>query len=151
MIPRRPGKPAPPIAPYRTTPRVIRQAFADFIDGPLGLERDIGFWLVRLVPGGPSTPARVYQVRTAPGEPHPLIDDEIETPVETWADIAGRPCEPEEIWNRRGTPIGRAEYLAMMAEISENRKNMRYDARLRPWEPIDTARLRPPDFKGFEP
>ena len=138
------GRAAPPVAPRRVPPRVMRDALGDH---PVLISGKPGHWLVRLVPGGPSMPARVYYVRTEPGDPSPLLDDLIERPIETWAEIGGRACSPEEVWARQGTPITARQYEAAMSEIETARFAGRYDPRLYPREPIDAAALPPPVFE----
>ena len=131
------GRGAPAVAPARTSSRPIRDALAE----AQLLVRAEGYWLIRLVPKGPSMPAAVIKAATTeePGERGNFM----ERPAQWIGVIGGKAVHPEEVWTRRGTPISREAYLVAVGEIAFNSEHGIADARLEPWQPVDSLSSSP--------
>ena len=94
-----------------------------------------GFWLIRLVKGGPEVPARIYRHSTThePGDPA----NEMERPSFLLAEIAGEPAELDDVWLRAGRAIDEAEYLFQVADHAHAREWRPRDAKADPRRRID--------------
>lgn len=74
-----------------------------------------GYWMIRLVKGGPAVPAMIECRPHEPGNPFNVLD---RSPRSLWhAEIDGEPADVERVWNARPVPgpddkpqITRAEY-----------------------------------------
>jgi hypothetical protein len=69
---------------------------------------ECGYWMIRLVKGGPEVPARIYAHATQyePGNP----DNVMERPSFLVAEISGEPAEVDSVWLRKGREITEREY-----------------------------------------
>lgn len=79
---------------------------------------ECGFWLLRLVKGGPEVPARIYRQTTTcePGNAENAMD----RPGFLVAEISGEPVEIESVWHRRGREIDSYEYaVALESQIHD--------------------------------
>ena len=67
-----------------------------------------GYWMLRLVAGGPEVPAMIERRPTEPGNPDNVLD---RSPLSLLhAEIDGAPASVDAVWERRGRAIDRAEY-----------------------------------------
>ena len=92
-----------------------------------------GWWLLRLVRGGPLVPAciRYEATQHAPGEP----DNPIERPGCLVAYIAGQPVPLHDVWERKGQEIDGQEYAYQLAVLLWRQQHEAAD----PLAPFDPA------------
>lgn len=83
-----------------------------------------GYWLVRLVRGGPPVPAAIMRVQTTSD---PETGEAMERSPFLAAFIAGEPADLDAVWHRRGTPIDRAEYERRLARPGNAPADRRID------------------------
>jgi hypothetical protein len=95
-----------------------------------------GFWMMRLVKGGPEVPAAILRVQTThePGEPSNQMD---RSPFLV-ALINGEPVDLATVWERRGRPVTRAEYEFQLADGDWHRAYAPDHPKANPTKPIDT-------------
>lgn len=74
-----------------------------------------GFWMIRLVKGGPEVPACIaYEATThEPGD----ASNAMERPAHLTAYIAGDPVDPSAVWETRGREIAELEYRFQLADL----------------------------------
>lgn len=96
---------------------------------------EVGFWLVRLVRGGPEVGACILRLQTVhePGRP----DNRMERSPFLAAFINGVPVDMEAVWLRRGRPITEAEHRYRVALTDWTIQNAPYEPAARPTEAID--------------
>jgi hypothetical protein len=94
-----------------------------------------GFWMIRLVKGGPEVPARIFRYVTThePGNP----DNAMERSPSLVAEIAGEPTELDDVWLRSGRAIDEAEYRFQVADHAHAREWRPRDAKSQPRRAID--------------
>lgn len=100
---------------------------------------EVGFWVVRLVRGGPAIPARIFWAQTThePGNPENVMD----RPRFLAAEIGGEVAEVDDVWLRRGTPITEAEYRFRVADMRWAREHAPTEAVAKPRQRVDFAAL----------
>ncbi|MBN9497826.1 MAG: hypothetical protein J0H39_13805 [Alphaproteobacteria bacterium] len=94
-----------------------------------------GFWMVRLVKGGPEVPARIYRHVTA-REPGNETNAMERSPFLA-AEIAGETVALDDVWLRTGRPIDEAEYRFQIADHAHAREWRPRDAKAQPRRAID--------------
>lgn len=67
-----------------------------------------GFWMVRLVKGGPRVPAMICRQPHEPGNPFNPLDRSPRSMLH--AEIDGQAADVDHVWGMRGEPIDEAEY-----------------------------------------
>jgi hypothetical protein len=94
-----------------------------------------GFWMIRLVKGGPEVPARIFRHVTThePGAP----GNAMERPSFLVAEIAGEPVDLDDVWLRSGREITQAEYQFQVADHAHAREWRPRDAKANPRHAID--------------
>ncbi|MCA3246074.1 MAG: hypothetical protein ING19_21140 [Azospirillum sp.] len=94
-----------------------------------------GFWMIRLVKGGPEVPARIYRHTTTcePGDPA----NAMERPSFLVAEIAGETVELDAVWLRSGRAVDEAEYRFQIADHAHAREWRPRDAKADPHRRID--------------
>lgn len=75
---------------------------------------ECGFWMIRLIKGGPEVPARIYRHATdsEPGNPENVM----ERPSFLVAEISGKPADVDSVWLRKGREITEREYNAALLD-----------------------------------
>lgn len=102
-----------------------------------------GYWLVRLVKGGPRVPACIRKIETKaePGEPA----NRMERSSFLAAFINGEPVAIDRVWEVRGEPITRQEHDWRVAITDWSMVHAPTTPEANPTEPIDLSKL-PPVF-----
>ncbi len=101
-----------------------------------------GYWLMRLVSGGPRVPTAIVIVHTTrePGEESNRMD---RSPFIA-AFIAGEPVAVDEVWLRRGEQITEADYRFRVAEAAWCREFAPDEPIAQPRKRIDLMQARLP-------
>lgn len=94
-----------------------------------------GFWMVRLVKGGPEVPAAIQWelTRHEPGNPTNRME---RSPILT-ARIQGEIVPVEMVWLRRGRPITEAEFRFQIADTEWAKTYAPAEPKANPKAPID--------------
>lgn len=103
-----------------------------------------GYWLVRLVAGGPEVPAAIVYEQTLhePDEPDNLMDRS----PQLVAYLAGKVVKIAEVWERRGRPIDAAEYAYQLADLTWAQRHAPGEPKATPHRPINLTIAPPPSF-----
>lgn len=101
-----------------------------------------GYWLVRLVKGGPRVPAAIRIVHTTrePGEESNRMD---RSPFIA-AFIAGDPVSIDDVWHRRGEPITEADYNFRVADVRWAQQHASDEPQTQPRKKIDLMQAKLP-------
>jgi hypothetical protein len=101
-----------------------------------------GYWLMRMVKGGPRVPATICIVHTTrePGEESNLMD---RSPFIA-AFIAGDPVSIDDVWHRRGEPITESEYRFRVADLEYARRYAPDEPQAAPRKKIDLMQAKLP-------
>ena len=91
-----------------------------------------GWFRTRMVRKGPWVPARIYCEPAT----DPLTGELMERPAMLLAEINGRPCEPERVW-QFCWPITEDEYRFMLANIAWAEQHAPRDPAANPERAID--------------
>lgn len=94
-----------------------------------------GFWMIRLVRGGPEVPACiVYETTThEPGDP----SNQMERPGCMQAYISGEPVALHVVWETRGRAITSQEYAYQIADQRWHEANAPVAPKANPTDAID--------------
>lgn len=94
-----------------------------------------GFWLLRLVKGGPDVAACILRLQTRhePGEPQ----NQMERSPFLAAFINGEPVDLAAVWERRGRAITEAEHCYRVALTDWAIQNAPHEPAARPTEAIN--------------
>lgn len=103
-----------------------------------------GYWLVRAGKGFPLCPARIVWLETR-HEPGCVENDMSGTRSRHLAAfVSGQPVAMEQVWHRRGEPLSRAAYDAMMAQIADARRADKYLPMAAPFTKVAVAQMKVP-------
>lgn len=100
-----------------------------------------GYWLQRLVKGGPWVPCAIV-LRACPhepGNPENVMGPETRSPTLVGL-RAGRECDPHDVWISRGEEITRTEYEFRLARMRWSAKHAPEAPEARPRDRVDWNR-----------
>src|SRR5262249_8083999 len=98
-----------------------------------------GYWMVRLVRGGPEVPACIALMTVAdePGNPREDRSSYLA------AFIGGEPVALSDVWERKGRPVTEAEYRFQLADAAWAKAHAPQEPKADPTRKIDLTALRP--------
>lgn len=97
-----------------------------------------GFWMIRLVKGGPLVPAAIMRVQTTQD---PETGEPMERSSFLAAFINGEPVDIDAVWLTRGTEITEAEYRFRVADAEWARRHAQFDPIANPRRRVDLAAI----------
>jgi len=109
---------------------------------PRAIDRpEPGFWMIRLVPGGPMVPARIFRHTTThePGNPDNVMD----RPSILYAEILDELVRLDRVWLRRGRPIDEAEHQFQMRDFAHAAYHRPADPKAAPKKRVDLTAVPP--------
>ena len=98
-----------------------------------------GWWMVRLVRGGPEVPAAILRVEVAdePGNPRQDRSSYLA------AFIGGEPVALSDVWERKGRTITEAEYKFQLADARWAKAHAPHEPKADPTRQIELSALKP--------
>lgn len=100
-----------------------------------------GYWLIRVVSGGPWVPARIWYERNPEhSEPEPWANGENRI-LGIFAAINGKQADPMRVWHTKGRPIDENEYHFLLRDAAWIAANAPRDPKAQPDKKVDLSQV----------